>query len=119
MRHFRRYFEGREGRSRGLGWPPETNPVPPGLPRPLGSVSGWGRVSSDNGRSWTARLTVDDELVVFCPRCDDREFRGQGHTVRSQPEAEGQTEWPRNDLALWLSRPAPSGCAVAEPAAHG
>jgi hypothetical protein len=25
-------------------------------------------------RGWTARLTVDDEVVVYCPECDEREF---------------------------------------------
>jgi len=33
-----------------------------------------GRVSDDNERGWTARLTVDDEVVVYCPECDEREF---------------------------------------------
>jgi hypothetical protein len=33
-----------------------------------------GRVSSENGRGWTARLTIDDEVVVYCPECDEREF---------------------------------------------
>jgi hypothetical protein len=23
---------------------------------------------------WTARFTVDDEVVVYCPECDEREF---------------------------------------------
>ena len=35
-----------------------------------------GRVSRDNERGWTARLTVDDEVVVFCSECDKREFGG-------------------------------------------
>ena len=30
------------------------------------------RVSRERG--WTARLTYDDEVVVYCPECDDREF---------------------------------------------
>ncbi len=34
-----------------------------------------GRVSSEDERGWTARLTVDDEVVVYCPECDEREFR--------------------------------------------
>ena len=25
-------------------------------------------------RGWTARLTVDDEVVVYCPECGEREF---------------------------------------------
>jgi ribosomal protein L33 len=33
-----------------------------------------GRVSRENERDWTARLTGDDEVVVFCPACDEREF---------------------------------------------
>ena len=33
-----------------------------------------GRVSGQNERGWTARLTVDDEVVVYCPQCDEREF---------------------------------------------
>ena len=32
-----------------------------------------GRVSRENER-WTARLTVDDEVIIYCPECDDREF---------------------------------------------
>ena len=33
-----------------------------------------GPVSRENERGWTARLTIDDEVVVFCPVCDEREF---------------------------------------------
>jgi hypothetical protein len=33
-----------------------------------------GRVSRENERGWTARLTVDDEVAVYCPDCDEREF---------------------------------------------
>jgi hypothetical protein len=33
-----------------------------------------GRVSRDDGHGWTARLTVDDEVVVYCPECEKREF---------------------------------------------
>jgi hypothetical protein len=33
-----------------------------------------GRVSREGERRWTARLTVDDEVVVYCPECDEREF---------------------------------------------
>ena len=32
------------------------------------------RVSRENERGWTARLTVDDEAAVYCPECDEREF---------------------------------------------
>jgi hypothetical protein len=35
------------------------------------------RVSQENERGWTARLTVDDEVAVYCPECDEREFRVQ------------------------------------------
>ena len=31
-----------------------------------------GRVSREKG-GWTARLTDDDEVVVYCPECDERE----------------------------------------------
>jgi hypothetical protein len=33
-----------------------------------------GRVSRDGERGWTARLTIDDEVVVYRPDCDQREF---------------------------------------------
>jgi hypothetical protein len=33
-----------------------------------------GRVSREDERGWTARLTIDDEVVVFCPECDEQEF---------------------------------------------
>ena len=33
-----------------------------------------GRASRENERGWTARLTVDDDVVVYCPECDEREF---------------------------------------------
>jgi hypothetical protein len=33
-----------------------------------------GRVSRGGERGWTARLTVDDEVAVYCPECDEREF---------------------------------------------
>jgi hypothetical protein len=33
-----------------------------------------GRVSRENQRGWTARLTVDDQVAVYCPECDEREF---------------------------------------------
>jgi RNase P subunit RPR2 len=32
------------------------------------------RVSHENERGWTARLTVDDQVAVYCPECDEREF---------------------------------------------
>jgi hypothetical protein len=34
-----------------------------------------GRVSRENERGWTARLTVDDQVVIYCETCDLREFR--------------------------------------------
>jgi hypothetical protein len=33
-----------------------------------------GRVSRENERGWTARLAVDDKVVVYRPDCDEREF---------------------------------------------
>ena len=33
-----------------------------------------GRVSRENERGWTARLTVDDEVAVYWPECNEREF---------------------------------------------
>ena len=35
-----------------------------------------GRVSRESERGWTAHLTDDEpeEVVVFCPECDEREF---------------------------------------------
>ena len=33
-----------------------------------------GRVSRENERGWTARLKTDDEVVVYRPKCDEREF---------------------------------------------
>lgn len=35
---------------------------------------GW--VSRENERGCTARLTYDEQVVVYCPECDDREFGG-------------------------------------------
>jgi hypothetical protein len=32
------------------------------------------RVSREGERGWAARLTVDDEVVVYCPECDRREL---------------------------------------------
>jgi hypothetical protein len=29
---------------------------------------------AENHRGWTARLTVDDDVAVYCPDCDEREF---------------------------------------------
>jgi hypothetical protein len=37
--------------------------------------------SRENERGWTARLTVDDELAVYCPECDEREFGSVERTV--------------------------------------
>jgi hypothetical protein len=37
-----------------------------------------GRVSRENERRWTARLTYDDEVVIYCPACDEREFGDSG-----------------------------------------
>lgn len=33
-----------------------------------------GRVLRENERGRTARLTVDDEVVLYCSECDKREF---------------------------------------------
>jgi hypothetical protein len=33
-----------------------------------------GRVSLEDERGWTARLTVNDQVAVDCPECDQREF---------------------------------------------
>jgi len=33
-----------------------------------------GRVSEGHERGWTARLTVHDQVVVYCMECDEREF---------------------------------------------
>jgi hypothetical protein len=33
-----------------------------------------GRDSRENERGWTARLIVDDQVVIYCPGCDGREF---------------------------------------------
>jgi hypothetical protein len=35
-----------------------------------------GRVSREDERGWPARLTVDDEVAVYSPDCDEREFSG-------------------------------------------
>jgi hypothetical protein len=32
-----------------------------------------GRVSREDERGWTVRLTTDDEVVVYCPDCDERD----------------------------------------------
>jgi RNase P subunit RPR2 len=37
-----------------------------------------GRVSRENKRGWTARLTVGRRVVVYCPECDEREFGEPG-----------------------------------------
>ena len=36
-----------------------------------------GRVSREDERGWTARLTIDDEVAVFCRKCDQIEFGGE------------------------------------------
>ncbi len=33
-------------------------------------------IADDGRRGWTLRLTIDDELVAFCPDCDAQEFGG-------------------------------------------
>jgi hypothetical protein len=33
------------------------------------------RLSAENERGWTARVTVDDD---YCPECDEREFGDRG-----------------------------------------
>jgi hypothetical protein len=33
-----------------------------------------GRVSRETTRGWPARLTYDEEVVVDCPACHDRDF---------------------------------------------
>jgi Zn ribbon nucleic-acid-binding protein len=33
-----------------------------------------GRVSREDERGWTARLTDEDQVVMFCPMCDELEF---------------------------------------------
>jgi hypothetical protein len=38
----------------------------------------YGRVSRENERGWTARLTVDEEVAIYCPECDEREFGTDG-----------------------------------------
>ena len=47
--------------------------IPRGWPPTTFSAEECGRVSSENERGWTARLTYDDEVVVYCPECDERE----------------------------------------------
>ena len=32
------------------------------------------RVSDENGGGWTARLTIDDGLIVYCSECAGRGF---------------------------------------------
>lgn len=38
---------------------------------------GFGRVSREDERGCTARLTLDDEVVVYCPECDEQEFEAR------------------------------------------
>jgi hypothetical protein len=40
---------------------------------PLANASSAG-ASRSKTSGWTARLTYDDEAVVYCPGCDEREF---------------------------------------------
>ena len=56
--------------SHGLGvpMPPERTPV---YTNRLQCVE-CSCVSREDERGWTARLTVDDEVVVYCPECDER-----------------------------------------------
>ena len=53
-----------------------------------------GRVSRDGEHGWAARLTCDDEVVLYCPECDKREFGG-----REVPPAPG---------GLWLMELTPA-----------
>ena len=48
-------------------------PEPPATLNRLQCVE-CGRVSRAGERGWTAHLTDDDEIAVFCPGCDEREF---------------------------------------------
>jgi hypothetical protein len=43
------------------------------------------RVSRENERGWTARLTYDDEVVVYCPECGVREFGELGRSAQGRP----------------------------------
>jgi hypothetical protein len=40
-----------------------------------------GRVSRENERAWRAHLTAEDDggenVAIYCPECDRREFRGE------------------------------------------
>jgi hypothetical protein len=38
------------------------------------SVVECGRISHENERGWTARLTTDNEVLVYCSECDEGEF---------------------------------------------
>jgi hypothetical protein len=65
------------GRSRAFGHGSGTilgrmrEPPPPVFTNRLQCVE-CGRVSLEDERGWTARLTDDDEVAVYCPDCDER-----------------------------------------------
>jgi hypothetical protein len=44
-----------------------------------------GRVSREDERGWTARLTIDNEVAVYCPDCDEREFGSSKEPKRVCP----------------------------------
>jgi hypothetical protein len=54
---------------------------PPVYTNPLRCVQ-CGRVSRENERAWTARLTVDAEVVVYCPECGKRESAVAGRGLK-------------------------------------
>jgi hypothetical protein len=57
-----------------------------------------GRVSREDERGWTARLTVDDEVAIYCPECDELEFgwAGDAATLRES----GGTQAPAAGMTL-------------------
>jgi hypothetical protein len=46
-----------------------------------------GRVSRENERGWTGRLTVGDEVAIYCPECDRQVLRWQRVSVDGSVEA--------------------------------
>lgn len=67
------------GRGTGAGWVP-LEQTPPGMferapvfTNRLQCVE-YGRVSLGDERGWTAWLTYDDEVAVYCPECDEEAF---------------------------------------------
>jgi ribosomal protein L44E len=45
-----------------------------------------GRVSHEGERCWRAHLTAEkdgepEEVAIYCPECDEREFGGAGESV--------------------------------------